>query len=152
MPTPGTRPATWTATGLTTARLKRAMRRPSLGVCGAMDAPDLGWAEWAALIGRSQQGQPSVDRQHLPRDVAGFLGEEEDSCRRHLPGRALPTERDRCAGARGAARRGGAAERRVDQPGAQDIGPDAATGAFHGDVAVQSDEARLRRVVGGDAA
>src|SRR5580700_262377 len=149
---PGTRPATWTATGFATARLNRAMRRPRRGFFGATNGPDLGWAEWAALIGRSQQGEPSVDRQHLPGDVAGLFGKEEDGRGRHLPRRALAAERYGCPGTRGTAGRGGAAEGRVDQAGAQHVGPDAAAGALHGDVAVQSDEARLGRVVGGDAA
>ena len=103
MPVPGSRPATWTTTGLATARLNRAMRRPEARLLRRDGEPDLGWAEWAALIRRSYQGQPAVDGQHLSGDVAGVLGEQEDRRRRHLPGRAL---RGRAAPACGCARAG----------------------------------------------
>ena len=99
-----------------------------------------------------RSGQPAVDGEQLAGDVAGAVAEQEHHGFGHLPRGALAPQRHRRLGARRPAGGGQAAEHRVDQARSDDVGADPLAGALGGDLAAQTGEGGLGRVVGGDAA
>src|SRR3954454_10605503 len=95
----------------------------------------------------SKPAQSGIPRKRLGGDVDTLIRQEEQHRIGDLPGGGLPAEWRARSAARGAARAGGAAVRRVDQAGIDQIGADASARAEMGDVAHQPAECRFGRIV-----
>src|SRR5690242_19862628 len=91
----------------------------------------------------SDEAETPVDGEDLAGDVARLVGQQEHRGGGHLPGRALPAEGHGRDGARRATRRRAPAERRVDQPGRDDVGAHTPARAFDRHVAAEADEPGL---------